>query len=278
MLNFLIIGFQRTGTTAVLRALAAAPDVAVIPYEISLTWFFGASSAFRTRQDVSSLQSKCSQAAIESALDTPSPIRGAKSALGSVEELSETIAQIREWCPGIRIIATVRKDLIAQAASRMWAGMTGQWQSWESPVKDDRLNAGDPNSIEISPSYLRYLKIQQIRYMELLREFPQNHVYVLDFDRFFSVDSREELENIFRFVGSEGSDVEIDWGKNSPPYATFVKNLSELKPIQSRLDQCNSLADVMEIKFRPDRMGSLRRRARHVLEGLLLPSRMWEQK
>jgi hypothetical protein len=149
--RFLVLGYQRSGTTGVFRAIQNHPDTSVFPTELWSTGFFGenlkAWTAYSpSAEDIITRMPRLYEVLISQEGNPMAPVRGAKCNFDSFEGVNVAIDKIRTWMPNIHLIYLQRNDLVAQWGSHEWARQTGRMHPWEKQKRSTRsvkLNRGD---------------------------------------------------------------------------------------------------------------------------------------
>lgn len=270
-LDFLVLGFQRTGTTGLMKALCESSDIASIPLEISLPWFFSRQKGpFKIRHD-STLHKQLVQAALSAGYFSNEQGKrcGAKTAFGSSDELKDSIELLQAWAPSLKIIAIMRHDLLATAASLLRAQQTDQWQVW-----DDQQCVKAAAPIHVPLSFVKYLRCEQIRFEHLLNSCCLDLIWV-DYESEFK-DFPSLIKRCCNYLQISPPESIENHGKVSPLAETFVTNYSSAREFADQLAAQTTLESVNSILPPKNLLTSVAARGKRVFESCFLPASAWK--
>lgn len=129
--RILVVGMQRSGTTVTLGCLAGHPETDVLKEEIHAS-FFGA--AVGTRNDRGESRADRTRSFLQvfdhvAGRRPGSSVVGFKTALPDAEYAARLVACLQTHGPGIDLIVTRRRDLVAQLGSLRRAEKSNAWHS-----------------------------------------------------------------------------------------------------------------------------------------------------
>lgn len=144
MKRYLIAGPARSGTTVTHLCLAGHPNVSALSDEVKVRPFFTEGiSAFTHGNDKEEERRQGFVALFDalSMLHRPPQLLacGLKTAISCRDEAMELVRSLQTYFPELKIILTLRNDIVAQFGSLERAKATGKWHSW---VKSDNGSAG----------------------------------------------------------------------------------------------------------------------------------------
>lgn len=219
--RFLIVGMQRSGTTATLARLARHPGIA-LPAVEAHTSLFAAAILDRSARGESRGERTASLLSLFDHLTGhagDAPVRGLKTALPSVAHAARLVGCLATHGPGIDLIVVRRRDLVAQFGSLRRAQHLGQWHrdaGGPPPDRSWRLRL-DPDEFA---AYVR----QCIDCHRLLdRLGGDRNVLELDHDR--HVATGADFALACAFLGLEpGPEPAAVLAKVSPPAADYIED------------------------------------------------------
>lgn len=220
MIRYIIVGNQRSGTSAVHLALKGHPEVSALNDEIGIKFFNKGISAFTNGYN-SEAENKFSQlllfdALTQSELTQTTKASGMKIAIDKPANAKLFIECVREKIPGVKIILTYRTDFTAQYGSLMLAKKTGKWHSWVNMITEQNIMINFD-----ALSYTNYL-LNCITVVDEIKKLATSHdliVYNYETDLMSC-----NFEKLFDFIGV--SKLQINWfvpNKISPPPENYIK-------------------------------------------------------
>ncbi len=255
-----------------MKALCESCDIASIPLEISLPWFFSQQKGpFKIRHD-STLHKRLAQAALSAGYSSNEQgiKRGAKTALGSSDEFEDSIELLQAWVPNLKVIAIMRHDLLATAASLLRAQQTDQWQVWDD---QQRVKAAAP--VHVPLSFVKYLRCEQLRFEYLLKNSCLDLIWV-DYESEFK-DFPSLIKRCCDYLQVSPPESIENHGRVSPPVETFVINYPAAREFADRLAAQTTLETVNSIHLPKSLSERVARRGRRIFESCFLSASAWKQ-
>lgn len=238
MKEFGIIGFQRTGTTALLRALCKLDRISGYPLEISLPAVMAEPSYSVLRVEAPEVElQKLATGFLETLKKISCPANsiawGWKTAVGSVEGLKGSLQRLKTIRPETKIIYCCRKDLVAQIASAQLADARGRWQAWERGQKSARPEGAPDISVKVNPHYLFWMLNETERLSEIIHGcgLPVLELQLEDdYNDFLGL-----LDKVLQFLGLQklqnNLNKSLNEGKVSPAPESYITNYVKMKEL-----------------------------------------------
>jgi len=197
--RYIIVGPARSGTTVTHLCLAGHPNVSALNDEVKVHPFFTEGiSAFTHGNDLETEFKKGFMAIFDALCTLNSPDEllagGLKTAIGSSAEAANFVRSVQNFFPKVKIVLTLRDDIVAQFGSMELAKATGKWHSWVKPegqlegkitLDKDRLDA---HAVD-------YLKT--VRELQRLKE--THEVFEVSYEKDILPGNRQVYHRLFQF-------------------------------------------------------------------------------
>lgn len=229
--QFLVLGPQRSGTTVTYVAVRDHPQVCGLSDEVDPVALFDRGVLVFTRSEFVNprLRPVYIPRLFEAiALAEAKPTTRAGGMKSAVANRKQAELMVQSLCGPLRhvkVILTIRSDLIAQFGSLKRAQATDQWHSWRAGNKIDIKLTLDVNE------FVNYVKTCR-ELNELLRSIASARPDVLElsYETDILADPRGAASKLFAFLGVD--DLEPTWVKSekvAPPPEDYIVNLAELQ-------------------------------------------------
>lgn len=244
MVRYIIIGNQRSGTSAVHLALKGHPEVSALNDEVNANFFIKGISAFTNGYN-NAAEEKKSQLLLFDALTSAeanetTKAKGLKIAVDNPLKAKEIVNCVIEKLPEVKIILTHRRDYTAQYASLKRAQITGKWHSWVNTTGNNVTTL----NIKL-PLFQQYL-LNCLKVFDLLKSLQNTHEV-----RVFSYEEdllNNYFDKLFHFLGLEKQ--EMNWfmsEKVSPAPEEFIKDYRNFKNLaEYYIEYRNELESAVE--------------------------------
>ncbi len=235
MKKYIIIGPARSGTTVTHLILKGHPQVSSLNDEVKVIELFGKGiSAYTFGNDLDTEINEGYSAAFDMLatlnMNSETKAAGIKCAVGTIEAADIFVARIKKSFPDVKIILTIREDVLAQFGSLKRAKKTKQFHSW---VKS---KARSPTKISIDKGIYSHYLLTNIKIIEVLRSLRQTN-------DFLEVSYEKDIlpglgysHKLYEFI--ELDYVEPTWvnsKKVAPAPGDFIKNYDDLKRIEQSI-------------------------------------------
>jgi LPS sulfotransferase NodH len=257
--RYIIIGMQRSGTTATNRAVFGHPNICGIPDEFKVAPFFTQGIAAFTVGGINRWERLRNYYKLFDSLtlyqaEKPDPegkrligycgtpdhpkqeirANGLKVAIPNVEDAKLLVDSLQEYLRDLVVIYVRRFDWVAQFASLLRAQKTGAWHSWTSETKN------------VSEQKVRF-EIPVVEFeqfidgakqigAELGRLRESHKIHDFSYEKDLVGNSPACWSDVFEFLGVPP--IEPVWMRSSkvaPPLEEFVANVTELhRVLESR--------------------------------------------
>ena len=228
--RYVIAGCNRSGTTVMHVALRGHPNASALGDEIKVHPFFTLGIGAFTHGFETEDERKYGHLAIFDAITSVGATKdtiaiGMKTAFSSRLQAIEFVRSMQENLRGVKVILTIREDLVAQYGSWLRANMTGQWHSW-SKVQVD------PNpTLRIETDQFSHYAVECLAVVDELRDLHRTHeVCEVFYENDILVDLDGASHRLFEFLGLPS--VEVDWlqrmKKVAPRPEDYIENYEEL--------------------------------------------------
>jgi len=231
--SFVLLGFQRSGTTVLQRLLAARADVSFFENEIWASTFFG---QFLSCWTPNGPPNFALAPEIIAAMVPQVPPGGWRALKSNIKDLKTTETALRGLDEGfawLTVIAMVRRDLLAQAASLCRAQRSGRWHV-TSALKDP---AGEQVSLRLDRHGEAWLISLLLGQRRLVHHAEARQWLLIDYERdLLAAGPGVALERIERHLGLPPGDYPLDrHPKVAPPVEDYVVNHLEARAFIERL-------------------------------------------
>lgn len=255
--RYIIVGMQRSGTTATNRALFGHPNICAMADEFAVDPFFTKGVACFTVGGQNRWERLRNYARLFDAVtiypaDTPDPegkrliaycgtpkhpkqevrANGLKVAIPSANDARLLVESLREYFRDLRVVHVRRADWVAQYASLLRAQKSGQWHSWTTANPPAALPERLTIPVDAFTNYVRMaLEIEG----QLLRLRETHQVCEFNYESDLE-HAAGAWDRLFEFLGV--LPMQPDWmgsSKVAPPVEEFVTNVAELRQALARL-------------------------------------------
>lgn len=272
--RYLILGMQRSGTTAVQDLVAGHPEVSGAREEVSTDFFTRGDSAFYYGPDAPT-ETPEMYGRLFDALSRREPeadVWGMKMAVTYPTQARTIVDGVRRYLPGLRVVLVRRADPLAALASIRRAIRTGAWHNTSGQrVKDVRLKLA---TVDILNHVADWREINAI-FDELEDVFPTLR---LEYEADIEQGDLEARTDIFEFIGVSAQ--LASWLKHrklSPPLQEYVDNYEAAALLRDQaldlFESGMSRQDIID-RLGPGQVERWSERARYVARhpGVLRPS------
>jgi len=236
--RYIIVGPARSGTTITHLSLAGHPDVSALSDEVRIQPFFVEGLSVFTHGNEKAEEREKGFIALFDAITSLHRVEatkaiGFKTAISSHKEAVDFVNSVQLHFPNVKIIFTVRNDIVAQFGSLQRAKATGKWHSWVKPERDleEKLRLNENKLFTHAVDYL-----QTVRELESLKE--SHAVFEISYENDILPANMQIYHRLFRFLGL--SETEITWlrsNKVAPPPEEFIEDYTRHKAFTDKLRQ-----------------------------------------
>lgn len=236
MRRYLVVGMPRSGTTVTHYSLKGHPAVSALENEVSVHPLFGQGITAFTYGKGTPHERALGHRALFDAVaglnrTSETTTLGVKSALDTPELARDLVEAVQQHLPDVRVILTVRKDMLAQYASWLRAQKVGRWHARSADIAKIDVK------VEVERhAFARYM-IEGLQALEVLRELHGTHaVKEFSYERDISVGTLDPYYDLFEFLGLPRR--EITWLKSkkmSPPVEEYVTNYNEARSLHDEI-------------------------------------------
>ena len=225
MVRYIIVGNQRSGTSAVHNALKDHPECSALNDEIGIDPFFTKGFSVFTHGNESYWEN---QKGLLRLFDCITSVRateqtkaiGLKTVVKNEEGANQFIESVKKNLQGIKIIFTYRQDFVAQYGSLKKAQITGIWHSWQKKTSDIRITIKQE-------AYEKYL-LDCLAALDIIRDLNDTHdLLVFEYEKDLVTGNYKTL---FDFV--EVSNLPVNWmytAKVSPEPEVYISDYADYK-------------------------------------------------
>ena len=225
MERYLIVGPARSGTTVTHLCLAGHPNVSALSDEVRVDPFFTLGISVFTHGNDDPEERRRGFVALFDALcglhrTKETRVLGCKTAISSPDEALTLVASLRKNLPGMKVILTLRRDIVAQLGSLRRAQATGNWHSWVKPkLALDRKIRIDKAQLERHA--WDYLRTER----ELMALKDAHPVFVVSYEEDLLSGDGEVYQRIFDFLGLPRRPVTwLKSDKVAPPPEDYISD------------------------------------------------------
>jgi len=262
--KFVIIGFQRTGTSGLQKGLQQVPGISACNYEFAaemLDYRY-----FRNEKNASHENIRFQKLVWDELFsqDQTARVVGAKSAVRNARIISHALNWIENHSPETKVIICVRNDVTALLGSLKLAQSTNRWQAWETNKKVKNIYL---SKREIAHYCREEILLESIVYRFSLPKMVVR--YETDYKNF-----KEIVSRVARFAGINDPDLSqvIDYGKVAPDAAKYIRNYEELRSYELKCKKALNAGKGLRLH---QSLG-LSRRLSRIYEALFVPSAHWK--
>ncbi|MEM7217091.1 MAG: sulfotransferase [Pseudomonadota bacterium] len=225
--RYLIIGYQRSGTTALHLILGGHPAISTFTGELREPYFSKGLTAFNAGYLSDAEQAHGHRLLFDAITgahaDDGTQLQGAKTVCNSPKAAEVIMRALGEHLPGMKIIIIERRDLVAQYGSQQMTKASGVYHSWQG--KSEARQA----SVKIDRRlFKRYVLVVERTYAALQKLRDTHPVLHLTHESFLADNDgiyREALE----FLGVDYAAPEWFGSKKVLPHASsYVQDYEEL--------------------------------------------------
>jgi hypothetical protein len=257
MVNYIILGLNRSGNTHTHLAVAGHPMVSAFVDEVKVAPFYTEGISVFTRGGEMPDEKERSHMELFRALTSltgkPEPkARGIHSVMTSPEEAELIVNAIQKNYPSVKIILISRLNILARLASEMQALKSGKWSVWEKVNIEEKIS--------LSKEQLSSFTAASIESMRVLEQLKNSH-QVLDCIYEYDIENgnRNFYPKILDFIGVPFAD--ITWKltyKIAPAPHQFIEDygmlldqtLSQIMTMNIRSDYSNATLQYLEAEHR----------------------------
>lgn len=235
--QFLVLGPQRSGTTVTYLTLRGHPNACGISDEVDPAVLFEQGVSAFTRNGVvdPAMRDRYAPALFEAIAFAES---GPATLAGGMKIAIETASTARSVADAlcgplrhVRVVLTIREDMIAHYGSLKRAQATGQWHSWGKGGSTGGRLRLDPK--EFAAHVRRYREIHQV----LLGLLERRDGLLVRYEQDILGNLPGLAGRLFDYVGIPR--LEPDWfmaQKVAPPVEDYIENLDELRARLESMD------------------------------------------
>ncbi len=236
--RYLVVGLPRSGTTVVHLGIMGHPNVAAFSDEIHIKPFFDlgvATFSFGSEHDEERREGRRRMfdalASLQADQDTTH--LGIKVCAQTVEQANILVQSLTENLPEIKVVLTVRSDLVATYGSLCNARRSGIWHSWN----DSGRRAGVRKQRRLSPFMFSRFAVRSLQIIHILHQLRKTHdVFEFEYERLLGTSPETIWEELFSSIGLPT--IEPTWleaKKVMPPPQRFIENYDHLTNLQDAL-------------------------------------------
>ncbi len=230
MIQYLILGIQRSGTTAIHKALMQHPNVSVLTDELTISPFFDLGIRTFTFGNETEEERMSGRQAIFNAIT----MRGEKSGVThcgakacsttSPNAARMVVDTLRRDLPKMKIILLDREDIVAQYGSGISAKRTRIYHSWDNGADSRRLKR-----IYLNPLRFVLYAMDCLRVSEITSGLTETHeTYTVRHEKLCD-DFTGEIRNICLFLGLRNLEITSNSRKLMPPPERYIANYNTLR-------------------------------------------------
>lgn len=237
--RYIIIGCQRSGTTVTHMALRGHPNISAINDEIKVSPLFAEGLGVFTWGGNPELTEQEKKNGVIKLFDTVAGVKsnentiaiGLKIAESQPNNASQFVDCLQNYLSDIKIILTIREDLVAQYGSILRRRVTGQIGSWNK-----NQYAGD-FKVKISESDFANYAVNCLKTLNILNKLEETHqVKKVIYEQDILPNDWNIYYELFSFLGLPK--ITIDWldsDKVSPAPQEYIVNYNKLQDIVTDL-------------------------------------------
>lgn len=239
--RYLIIGYQRSGTTALHTLLSGHPNIACFAGELREPYFSRGLTSFnggyQTPEEAERGHGLLFDAITGAHVTADTQIQGAKTVCNTANRAAVINDVVLNRLAGIKIIVIERRDLVAQYGSRLVTKRTGVYHSWQKDNSQAKSAAPAPVRID-RHLFKRYAMVVQRTYNEIRKLEGQVPYLHLTHEAFLE-DSQSVYQQALDFLGLPV--VEPDWFESRkvlPHASTYIQDYERMTELlqQTRAD------------------------------------------
>ena len=269
--RYVIVGMLRSGTTVTHHCLRGHPNVSALTSEVGVEPFFSQGvTLFSFGQGATDHERTVGHRVLFDAAaginaDAHTMALGMKLAIATPRLACLLTDALRTHLPDVRVILTIREDLVAQYASLERARGLGRWHAYSNKAQA----AGE--KVELHPQDVADYVLDGLTILTELRSLAETHdtllfSYERDIDRAVPLAS----DKLFDFLSLP--QVEVDWlrsKKMSPPPQEYIEGYAEMRSLVGeieKLHQAGASTEVLRRRFgRPPSYHALAEAQRSVM-------------
>jgi hypothetical protein len=246
MRRYLIIGNQRSGTTAIHVGIAYHPQISSLYDEIKVQPFFTKGLwGFTVGNNEDMVEErKLAFDALFNAMallhaSENTTVIGMKCCTMDPSEARLLVESLRQNFSDVKIVLVIREDLVAQFGSNVSARLTGRYHSLgrDRSVRRKEKEWADSKLKLNKWGFVEYA-IKCLETNRILRELHDSHqVLEVIYEEFFS-NEEDNFRRLFNFLDVPA--ISITWMRASkvmPPADQYIKNYRQLSTILGRLKE-----------------------------------------
>lgn len=234
--RYLIIGYQRSGTTVIHLLLKGHPNIAALNDELPVTPFFTQGiSTFTHGNDLEEEKSRGYTFLFDAltsvlAKDITTTL-GAKCVCNSTTNAWALVKTLQKYLKDLKIILIVRNDLVAQYGSMISSQKTGIMHSWYKGFENRKTSELTINKW----LFIRYV-IACLDTYNVFRELHKTHDVIESIYEDFLVNPASVQKQLFNFL--DVPEVDVTWlasKKVMPAPEKYIKNYSYMTSLLEQL-------------------------------------------
>jgi len=249
MNRYIIVGPARSGTTVTHLCLAGHPNVSALNDEVKVHPFFTEGiSTFTHGNDRESERRKGFLALFDTlcTLNRPEELVacGFKTAISNLTEAVDFVNSVQSFLKGVKIVLTLRDDIVAQFGSLERAKATGNWHSWVKPKR------GLEGKIKLDKIRLHAHAVEYLKTVRELQRLKEAHeVFEISYENDILPGNLQVYHRLFQFL--ELPDMEITWlrSKKVAPapkdfIAEYTQYVATVRVLRQRFEDNPALFDA----------------------------------
>ncbi len=236
--RYLILGLARTGTTVLHLSVMGHPNVSALSDEIPVQPFFGRGLSTFTFGNEFEQEKERGHLVLFDAITSITATAqttaiGAKTVAHTCEQAHIIVDALQKHLPGIKVVLTLRNDMVAQYGSLRGARATGAWHSWYRNIEDNRQQ-----KMRINRSLFTRAALHWLDSLRVLRRLHDSHdVHEWRYENFMA-DREASVRGVFRFLGLPNAEIApLKSEKVKPPPQQYIHNYTRMAAFAEILAQ-----------------------------------------
>lgn len=250
--HYLIVGYARSGTTVIHLLLKGHPNIAALNDELKVSPLFTQGISTFTFGNNTAEEYELSFSILFDAISSitankTTKISGAKLALSSLNHTHSLVNALQQYLKDLKIIITVRNDLVAQYGSLISAQKYGIWHSWYKNFENRQIN-----KVTINKNLFIEYVINCLDTYVILRELYKTHTVLESIYEDFLINPIDVKQQLFDFL--KVPQVDVTWlesKKVMPEPSKYITNYAEMTNLLKLLrakHECGEL-DRLRTKY-----------------------------
>jgi hypothetical protein len=260
MVRYIIVGNQRSGTSAVHNALKDHPECSALNDEIAIDPFFTKGFSVFTHGNESWWEKEAGLIRLFDCLTSikaneQTKATGLKTVIKDAVRADQFVECVKRNLKDVKIILTYRNDFVAQYASLQKAQITGIWHSWQNETADIKV------TIKQEP-YERYL-LNCLAALDIAQQLKATHDFlVFDYEKDLM---NKNYKKLFDFVGI--SNLPVEWmyaEKVSPKPEDYIHDYLRYKEKTEYYLNALEILEETVNRFKRDKKNIFKRAIRRI--------------